>query len=436
MRRAFGLFALGLAGAGLLAQSPPAPSPPVVRIVQPSKEAAAKIGPAPARTEGRRFDPNKVELSRQDKHWRLVHDGTVLKDFGPSEQDARAALGLIRKLHLDEVTRVGPEGAGMEYWLAGGKAPAAQMRGGMRTVTFDTAAMRVERLSGQWCVRDESRVYCAFGGREADARQALEVMRRHHFTQAGLLGHGAPVMTVFFGQDAPEVPVLKVPHASNGPGSSKTMDVQKFPRLVKNPDGSDKKMMPKATSLDASPALIPGPAGPAAVKDRRDTGWRAKKAEVAAGPDGRVVFDWRQVHLNQDGGACELAIGTRVLANFDGNSDAARTALSAVRYYRCTEQYSLSSDVAGKWFVVPQVAPRGVMFGMTADPVRPEKMQVVHDGGGRYALAEGERVVLPMAASAGDAARLLEMMQRLHIDRITRLGPPGPGGVAFLLRSR
>src|SRR5438128_466058 len=150
MRRAAGVIVFFLTGAGLLAQAP------AVKVVP--------VGPGPravpAGEGGTRFDPQKAELSYQGRRWRITHDGAVLKDFGSGEQEARHALQVIRQLGLDEVARVG---AGMEYWLAGGKPPAAPPAG-VRTVSFDPGSVRVERLHGQWCVRDGARVLCVFGG--------------------------------------------------------------------------------------------------------------------------------------------------------------------------------------------------------------------------------------------------------------------------------
>jgi hypothetical protein len=387
----------------------------------------------PARVGSITFDPARVEVSRKDRRWQLVAEGKVLKDFGAAEQDARLANAIVRKLGLDEVARVGTESQGMEYWLSRGNPPTRPQRGSLRAIELSPSSMRVERMSGQWCVRDEGKVYFAFGDNEADARQALEALRRYHFTQACLIGHPGAMMSVFFGEASPEVPVLRSSalESAHTPGK---LVVGKFPRLAKGPDGAEKKIMPKSGGMAPSQPLIPATGKP--HDPRPEQGWRAKRSVLTPGPDGRVVFDWRQVSLNQAPGACELTIGQNVLASFGPDVESARLTLSALRYYRCSEMLLLPGEVAGKWLVTPTAAPRGVMFGMTADAVRPDKLRVVQDGQSRYALAEGEKVVIPMGTSPQDAARLLEVMRKAHIDRISRLGPIGPDGVAILLRSK
>lgn len=425
---------LGGASASALAQAPlPAPAVPA----PPSDKPVMRIKSfkPQASVSAVQFDPGKVQLTAHNRRWALTHEGKTIKEFGLSERDARQALRLIRQYKLDEVCRIGS--GGMEYWLTAGKAPVAPLRAGLRTVSFEPAALRVDRLQGQWCVRDSRRVISAFGPSEADAQKALEVIRAHGFHQAGLVGQVVPTMTVYFGREATSVPVLKV--GTSAPEAHKSMPVQRFPRLAMNKDGTPKAVAPRGPGpgLDGlAPPLIAPLASPL-PKEKQRPFWhsRADRAVPAPpSPDGRVAFDWRRVELRMGLGQADLTTGGHVLIRFGANSTDARTALSALRYYRCNEMFRLPGDWASQWFVVPQVAPKIMMFGLHADEIKPDKMQVVQVGS-RFALAEGERVVLPMGGSAEEAARLLELMQKRHIDRVTRLGPPGEG-VAFLLRSR
>jgi hypothetical protein len=406
-----------------------APGPEVIKIKAVKPKAS---------TTSQKFDPNKLQLTVKDRHWSLTEDGKTVKDFGLNERDARLALRIIQQLGLDEVGRVGPS-VGMEYWLAQGHAPMAPLRAGLRTVQLDPAALRVARVQGQWCVRDERRVISAFGTSEADAQKSLELIKQYRFNQAALLGQTVPSMTVYFGQQSKEVPVLKINRTAADSASPGSMSSPHFPRLAKNKDGTPKMTAPTGPNPGlegASPPLIAPPTA-AAPKEKRPF-WHSRTSlgeQKPASADGRTVFDWRRVEMRVDGGQTDLASGGQVLAHFRGNADDARTALSALRFYRCNELLSLPGDWAGKWFVVPQVAPRTMMFGLQSDTIHPEKMQVVQVGS-RYALAEGTKVILPMGGSVEQAAQLLEVMQKNHVDRVTRVGPAGEAGVAFLLRSR
>src|SRR5262245_44311151 len=98
------LLALSVGAAPVWGQAPsetgrdPAP-PPASASVAPSAPpppptpGAPAAPPAPAaapKAEGlRTFDPRGVRLTWSGRRWMLVADGTVLKDFGPREVDAR-----------------------------------------------------------------------------------------------------------------------------------------------------------------------------------------------------------------------------------------------------------------------------------------------------------------------------------------------------------
>src|SRR5262249_57438613 len=97
----------------------------------------------------------------------------------------------------------------------------------------------------------------------------------------------------------------------------------------------------------------------------------------------QVPFDWRQVQIRQEGKEWKLAVGNYVLASFTNERDA-RTALSAVQYYRFN-QHCLSgrTNPAFRYFLVNGRAPQGVMltFGINTTPFRPETLTVRQEAG-------------------------------------------------------
>src|SRR5262249_42728634 len=143
-------------------------------------------------------------------------------------------------------------------------------------------------------------------------------------------------------------------------GDGRHLGASKFSRLAKNPDGSPRIEKPKApTGLEGvSPAAIPpvgarelvrpavrGPATPT-ITDREAPLWRGGPHvgrtvpdTTAAGPGGRIGFDWRQAQLRHDRGDWKLMVGGQQLANLGPNVNDARLLQSAVRYYRLTEQH-------------------------------------------------------------------------------------------------
>jgi hypothetical protein len=191
------------------AQAPPAPLPaslsgsaavPPVPVPAAPAAAAAPAAPPPQETL-QSFDPGRAELDWSQGRWKVVAGDVVLKDFGPRQEEARAALRLVRELRLSQRGTVGTPGPVMEYWLADGRAPQGLVPA-LHPVSLDADSLRVEQVQGQWCVRDNARVLFTFGTHADEAREALAVIRRHGFTQVGSLGRGTPDMLVFLGGTA------------------------------------------------------------------------------------------------------------------------------------------------------------------------------------------------------------------------------------------
>ncbi|MGL4553303.1 MAG: hypothetical protein ACRC33_19225, partial [Gemmataceae bacterium] len=230
----------------------------------------------------------------------------------------------------------------------------------------------------------------------------------------------------------------------------------KFPRFAKNGDGTPRieQLKGKATGLEGVvPAVIPpvggrptvsGPVRGAAtptLTDRQAALWRGEPrfgrepgATEPVSEGGRIGFDWRQAQLKHDRGDWTVSAGSQVIARLGPNVQDGRTLLSAIRYYRCTGLERLGGDSAGLWGAVPPSAPRGVMFGLPAVNVRPDKLEVKLVAG-RYGLADEGRIVLPVGEKAEDARRVLELIRQHGADRVCQVGT-GPEGVALLVRSR
>src|SRR5207249_6784379 len=80
----------------------------------------------------------------------------------------------------------------------------------------------------------------------------------------------------------------------------------------------------------------------------------------------RVPFDWRRVELRQDKQDWKLVAGSYALANFGGHQDDARRALTALQFYRFTEQHWIGPPAASAltYFLVNGQPPRGLVFGV------------------------------------------------------------------------
>src|SRR5262245_56947143 len=134
--------------------------------------AAALLAQAPPPGGVLPFDPQHLSLHWDHRRWQiLTQDGTILKDFGPAEHEARRALRLIHELGLNEYGTVGSPRPILEYWLADGQAPRALVRSDLRVIPLDPASLHVEKMHGQYTLKEKVRVLFSFES-ETDANRA------------------------------------------------------------------------------------------------------------------------------------------------------------------------------------------------------------------------------------------------------------------------
>jgi hypothetical protein len=461
----------------------PAPAPLASAITGAAANQPDRVdSPAPPILENlRTFDPATAQLLWHHRNWQIVANGEVLKDFGTREVEARQALRLIQSLGLNQYATIGSSGPVLEYWLVNGQAPTASSTvwgHHSRTVHLQPESLHVENVQGQWCVRNARQVLFNFGPSADDARQALSVLHKYHFTQLDVLGQGMPSMLVFATQAATDIPLLPSNQHLVGPGHStgQSINTPHFSRAKGPPEinqaqatenGNPTKgapaaqvplVLPATGIRGAQPAvqqqtglLRPGE-GPANPGNQQPGGWRAPphfghethtagvaglSGQGAAQGVQRIPFDWRQVQLRQDNLEWKLQAGSLVLANFGRNDHDARLALSAIRHYRFTEQWRMEGQQSGfNWFTANTQAPLGLMFGLNARALQPDQL-AVRQVAGRYALCQNDQVVVPLGERQEQAKALLDAIQRNKFDRLCQLGNAEAGeGVAFLVKSR
>ena len=383
---------------------PPATPPPAAA---PAKTAAAP----PERLISFETDHAFADWSFQG--WKVSADGATLKDFGRNESDARQALRLIRDLRLNQRGVIGGPAPSLEYWLSDGKAPQGPAAG-LRVLPIDAPSLRVEQAQDQWVLRDDRRVLFAFGQNQADARQALAVVRKYGFTQVGAVGSGAPEMMVFF---APT-------DATVGQGPLHPASAL----AAANPSAPAAKAPAKAPGLDAL--------GTPAIRPLRGAPLSGNGVSAISDSSDRVPFDWRQVRLQKVNDAWKLAAGSLVLADFGADEYAARLGLSAVQYYHFTEQRQVGGPSGGfTYYLSAGQAPHGVMFGMDGQTFQPDRLEV-RQIEGRWAVCVGDVPLVEMGDAPEAANQVLDVIQRQHFDRLCRLGMADGKGMTFFVRSR
>ena len=397
-RHAFALFAAAVWGAAAHAQpvlGPPTQTavPAQLPFVPPAPPLPGARPPAPLGL--RSFDCLTTEVKRVDNRWILFAEGTVLKDFGPREADARAALAIIRELKLNQYGAIGVPPV-MEYWLVDGHAPFSADPN-LKLVPLDLNTLRVEEGDGQWRLRDARRLLFAFGTKRADAYLALDVIRHYGFTQLGHLGSFVPSMVYFLGSPsdqgrAPALPPPGQPRA--GPG--------------------------QRAAVKGSPGIVPAgtlpPVQTAPLTERRR-------------------FDFTRAEVRRDKGDWKLMCGTHVLANFGQNQLDANLALNTLRHYRFTEHCLLGRPVpVFSYFLIGGQSAQGLKFGLPAQAFRPEAV-LVRPYGQSWAVSAGD-VPLVVFERVEEARELAEAIQHYRFDHLCRIGSTPGYGMTFFVRTR
>jgi hypothetical protein len=380
----------------------------------------APFTPAPPLTDAppehlTTFENGRARVDWSADGWRLVVNGTTLKDFGRRESDARLALRLIRELRLNQHGTIGGLTPSLEYWLSDGvppRGPAIELR----TLPINGASLRVEQVQTQWVLRDNQRVLFNFGGEEGDAREALAVVRKYGFTEVGAVNPAAPSMMVFFAPPAVFSTADSTPARQTRPA--------------------------QAPPIGAPPTQHPGLTGNApvtpvapAIPPLRQVGISGNGLSAASQTPDRTPFDWRQIQLRNEGGGWKLAAGSCVLADFGTDEHAARQGLSAMQYYRFTERRQVGARSARfTYFLVGGLPAHGTMFGVNAQPFQLNRLQV-HQMEGRWTVCDGDQPLVEMG-DAEDANKVLELIRSLQVDRLCRIGTADGRGMTFLVRSR
>ena len=357
-------------------------SPPSDFTARPQLPGAAP-GILPATlTENRiRFSPQSIELKQDGSRWQIWSGTTLVKDFGESRDGACEARRLIADLQLTERAAIGTPVPVMEYWLANGEAPARPSLA-RNVLPFDSASLKVDKISENYVLRDARQILYNFGPYPADATQALAVVQKYQFNELGLIGTPKPSMTYLIHNDR-----------SRGSLASPAGLFQ--PRLL-----------PQQTPRHA--LIIP------------------KLGTVGE----RTPFDPMRTDIQKTADGWHLVAGPHDLARLGTSDYAAREALLAVQRYPLNEYIRVGTAGYGFYLSRGQ-APRGVpvgvrhtIFDAAALAVKPE--------GDHLALTDGRHVLTTFQANqAGEAKLALSVVKYYGFDSQCEVG-----GLKYLAKDR
>jgi hypothetical protein len=378
----------------------------------------------------RSFDPNLIDLTWTDHRWLLTVNGVVLKDFGRKESEGRAAVRLVRLLQLNQYGTIGSPAPQLEYWLSDGAAPRGTVPG-CSILTFDPAGLHVEGTLGQWCLRDDRRVLFNFGGNAGEARQALAVMRKYGFARAAMIGQPTPSMVVFMANAFDTAPTSRSANHTAAHDSPETIarKAEELKRMKERWPDLDAETVAQPAMQPLRVANQPRQAFSSNVREYGEGLSPSNYVQPASAIDrgDRVAFDWRQLQVRLDGNAWKLSTGSFVLANFEADDLAAHRALEACQYYRFTEvNYVGRPERHFSYFLVNNLAPRGIPFGVPSESFDPKALKA-RQMAGIWCLCIGDKALIALGDRKEEATDLLAVIQRQHFDILCRIGKPQVG---------
>jgi hypothetical protein len=330
--------------------------------------------------------------------------------------------------------------------------------------TFDPDRTEVRRVDNHWVILADGVLLRDFGPREAEAKEALQIIRKLHLTESGSVGT-PPVMEYWLTNGhapyADEAALRLVPvdlntlRVDEADGQWRLRDDRRvfFTFGASREDAFQALDVVRGYGFTRmgtvgrfTPAMTYFLGGRAEQLRRSPPSWpvvavQPAAAKVADGagplPSARPRrFDFRRVEVRQDRGEWKLVVGADVLANFGPDRQAADLAWKTVQHYRFTELVSVGRPSPSfSYFLVNGQAPHGLEFGIPAQPFRPESV-LVRNLGGSWMVCDGDRPLVGFGDRRDDARALADAIRRYQFDHLCRIGNVDGYGMTFLVRSR
>ena len=137
------------------------------------------------------FNPATTTVGQVRGSWKVMDGGNWLFDFGSNPAEANRTLAIIKHYNMNQSCFVGRPHPSFEYMLVSGREPAGPFRG-EDCVSFNPATIKVTSAGGRWKIGEGGEWMFDFGSNKSEADQALEVIRKHGFTQSCFVGRPNP----------------------------------------------------------------------------------------------------------------------------------------------------------------------------------------------------------------------------------------------------
>jgi hypothetical protein len=358
-------------------------------------------------------------------------------------------------------------------WTVLGFGPL-QVQVDEKLMEFDHRQLELRRAGDHWEVWTGGKLLKDLGSSEADAREALALIRQLRLCKHGTIGTPRPVMEYWLGdQGAPQgiIPANRLTaidrqslraeqlhgqwcvrdarqlffnfgnHEADARAAVQVIQRYQLGRIgyVGHPVPVMIYFMGGLAMEQARPAGSPAGGGvilPLQLLHVRQLNPPNPFLFDAAAGEDRLNLDWRRVELRRDGFNWKLVVPGRCLADFGPDEYSAREALRAIQYYRFTEQCRIGNSATSvMYFLVNGQAPRGLKLGLQSTPFRPENLSVrkVQD---QWLLYEGERPILRGGRTEEEAKQVLKAIQLHKFDHLCRIGNAENASLQFLVKER
>lgn len=137
------------------------------------------------------FNPNNTTVSNIQGKWKIVDGSHGLFDFEAKKPEADRALQIMKHYGMNQSCFVGSPDSSFTYLLVSGRAPTGSMPG-EDCISFNPATANVGQIQGDWKIVDGSNRMFSFGKDEAEAKQALSIIKKYGFTRLCFVGRPDP----------------------------------------------------------------------------------------------------------------------------------------------------------------------------------------------------------------------------------------------------
>jgi hypothetical protein len=158
------------------------------------KDAAASA--VPASEECISIRPEKVKLKLRAGQWVIVDGDKTLLDFQSDMVNALTALKIIQHYQFNAQCFIGRADGGMQYFKSKKGIPSGSYLA-EDAVEFDPNLLEVKQVEGRWKVVQGEMILMDFNASEANARLALDTIKRNGFRYQCFVGRPNAPMVYF-----------------------------------------------------------------------------------------------------------------------------------------------------------------------------------------------------------------------------------------------